>query len=471
MTIYVEWEFYMGSFAIAATQVATDGIPDAAINFTSRAQSVEVNASVQVGKVGTSSASVRIDNSDGAFTPFGGGAYEEWDWLANPVYIRAKTGTNPASLTAQVPLFVGVVSDVRYYDDGFSAYIDIDVDDAYTLIARVTADTEFDNIGLSKPLPDVATDLWNNYTPSGSIPAFGADFVFYTAYDTVIPLGYTRSGSFAGTTGEELELIVEVGDFLGDALAQMAAAEHGVILPMRMDFDFVVGFPPSGSLRYEHGMIARDWLWTGSSAGLATAEYEFVEGTPSGTQLPFIRPQVGFNIDRVITEAAATVTGGIIQTASAATVSTYGPRSVEFSNLPMGFDTQAQELADHLVTRYDEVKYFVQSVAVTGGMIQGNCDDAALPVVNELVSQTRVNNVNLTNPGRLVGPLFHPAHIEFTGAGGVTLDSRVAFQQVSYTITPTDWEVTLGDGRDAVATYGFVIGLDDYGVLGTNKVA
>jgi hypothetical protein len=471
MAIYVEWEFYMGSFATAGTQVATDGIPDAAIDFTSRARQMEVTASVQIGKVGSSSASVRIDNSDGAFTPFGGGTYEDWDWLANPIYIRAKTGTNPASLSDQIPLFIGVVSDVRYYDDGFSSYIDISADDAYTLIARTTADSEFDNIGAATVLPDIATTLWNNYTPSGSIPAFGSDFTYYTAYDTVIPLGYTRTGSFAGTTGEDLELIVEVGEFVGDALAEMAAAEHGVILPMRMDFDFVFGFPPFGSLRYEHGMIARDWLWTGSSAGLATAEYEFVEGTPTAAQMPFIRPQVGFNIDQIINEAAATVAGGITQSASGTSVATYGPRSVELSNLPMGFDTQALELAEHLVTRYDSVEYFVQSVTVTGGMIRDKCADAALSVVNDLVTQTRVNNVNLTNPGRLVGPLFHPAHIEFTGAGGVTLDSRVAFQQVSYTITPTDWEVTLGDGRDAVSTYGFVLGLDDYGVLGTNKVA
>jgi len=218
-------------------------------------------------------------------------------------------------------------------------------------------------------------------------------------------------------------------------------------------------------------MIARDWLWTGSSAGLATAEYEFVEGTPTGTQLPFIRPQVGFDIDYVINEAAATVTGGITQTATGGTVATYGPRSVELSDLPMGFDSQAQELADHLVARYDTVNYFVRALTLSGGMIQGKCADTALPVVNELVSQTRVNNINLTNPGQLVGPLFHPAHVEFTGAGNVTLDNRTAFQRVSYTITPRDWEMTLSDGRDAVNTYGFVLGLADYGVLGTNKVA
>lgn len=459
MTIYVEWEFLMGDYSTNPT--ASNRVPNGATDFSSRTLEMEVTASVDIGKLGRASARIRLDNSDGAFTPAGGGTYEDWDFLANPVYIRAKTGTNPAALTDRLPLFSGAVTGVDFYDDGNSSYIDIDADDMFSLLSRATTDQEYDIIGAPLAISQIPSAVWNLYTPTGSVPKYGAVFVFVE--NAVTPVDVTAF--------QELELIVEEGDYVGDAVNELAVAEHGVVLPMLFDCDFIFGFPSQGAIYYRFGYIARNWLWTGVASSPAEAEYEFVEGTPTGTQLPFIRPQVGFDVDYLINQAAATVAGGITQTAAGATIEQYGPRAVDFSNLPMGFDSQALDLAEHLVTRYDTVNYFVRSVSLTGGMVQEKCADAALSVINTMLEQTWIEYSGLSFPGRLHGPLFHPAHVEFTGAGGVTLDSRVAFMAVSYRITPTDWEMTLSDGRDAVTTYGFVMGLADYGVLGTNRLA
>lgn len=483
MAVHVEWEFLMGGYDPLQLKTSTAGIPNSSVDFTSRTRSISVAASIEVGQVGSSSASITLDNSDGAFTPGGGGAYDDWDFFANPVFVRAKIGTNPASLAPQRALFAGVVSDVEYFDDGKSSTVTIQADDTYTLIARNVLTLEFDNIGLAEPLTEIVSSLLNKGVP---LPKFGARSTFYFPFSVALPRYFQTIGGGGFPTGwvpvgENLELIAEEGEYVGDVIARLAVGEHGIVLPLTMEFEPDPELQNQGSIRYQHAMIARDWLWTGGSPivfepdSLANPEFKFVETTPTGEEIPFVNPSVGFGIDHLITQATATVTGGVPQVEVGATSTTkYGPRAVEFSELPMGFDEDAQRLAEHLVTRYDTVTYHVTSVTVTGGMITNLCADTALPRIKELVTATTVGEYSPEgndNIRRLVGTLFHPAYIEFTGAGGVPLNSRVTFMEVSYDIQPDDWSIKLSGGRDAVNSYGFVIGLDDYGVLGTNKLA
>jgi len=464
MTIYVEWRVVMGQTTTGGGVQDTVGVPDDATDFTSRVRSVEVDMSCAVGRVGGASARIVFDNSDGAFTPFGGGTYEDWDWLANPVWVQAKTGTNPASLTAQTPLFGGVVSDVEYQDDGFTSTVTVNCDDAFTLAARGVFLVDWDNFLLPYNFAEVVL-YWLAGNAIQEPPLFGADSVFYGV------------GSVFGSSDyrQPLELEVFIGDNFGDALNGLMVSEHGVCFPWILYVDPRLA---QCDIRYEGLVIARDWLYGGTSTYGEPDEYTFVEGTPTGTELPFRSPTVGFNVDTLTNSAACTIagTGAVTQEAeNTASIESYGPRSAEFSSLYYGYDEDALELAEDLVARYSSVDFGITGITLTGKMIQGKCADTALDQVSYLV-QTPNNGLSDSTvfggfDQPLRGPLFVPMFVEFTGAGGVDLSSRVTFFRASYRITPDDWELTLSDGRPAVSSFGFVLGRSNYGVLGTNKVA
>lgn len=469
MAIYVEWEFYMGGFD--GTITTNDGIPYDATDFTSRVVDISYNASVEVGKVGSASASVRLNNADGAFTPTGSGTYADWDYFANPVFIRAKSGTNPASLTAQPPLFAGLVSDVQFYDDGFDSYIDLDCDDAFVLLGRLATNADYDNLLDSKPIWEISTDIVNNYTATGAIPKFGSFFTYYNN-EAISPESFNRSGVDAGTTGAELEISADAGSFVGDLVGDFAVAEHGVVFPMFMDFQTIFGFPGNSVLYYQHGFLARDWLWSGTSTYGADDEFHFKKVDLTGAELPFYQPKIGYNVEQVITNADTAVIGGLIQqSVNSTSLAAYGPRTAEFTELPMAYDSQALELAEHLTTRYDTVRFGVLQITTSGGAIRSKCADTALAQVNRLLRAPTVGVYGSNDQGKVLGALFSPMFIEFNGAGGVSLDSRVAFTKVSFSIGSIDWEMTLSDGHPALETFGFVLGEDEYGVIGTNKVA
>ena len=140
--------------------------------------------------------------------------------------------------------------------------------------------------------------------------------------------------------------------------------------------------------------------------------------------------------------------------------------------MALQFDAQALELAEYLVSRYSEVRFGVTEVTITGGQIKNECADAALAHVNYLVQTPTVGAYDDgTRASRVFGALFHPSHVQFTGAGGVSLDTRVAFFNSSLEINRTDWSLRLSDGRPAEEAFGFVMGETYYGVLGTNRLA
>lgn len=469
MAVYVEWDVFMGTFT-SQYGLASNGIPNSATEFTSRIISMSVNTNIEIGEFGRSSATVTLDNTDGAFTPGGGGTYEDWDFLANPVWIRARTGTNPASLTAQMPMFTGVVSGVQFRDDGFSAEVEVQCDDVFSLVQRSVFLADYDNLLSPAKVHTLISSILNLTANVVALPKFGSYYTFYPA-DYYTPVG--DSSPFTMKAGEDLEISVSEGEFVGDRLTDIVVGEHGVAFPMWLFAYHITGFPSFASMYYQQGHVARDWLWSGTATYPAFAEFEFVEGTPSGTQLPFSEPKVGFSIDQLITKADVTAPAGILQSAEQATATQqYGVRTVSFSDMALQYDAQALELAEHLVARYSTVRFGVVELLVTGGQILNQCADAALTHVNWLVTAPTVGNYQeSTVASRVLGPLFHPASITFTGAGGVSLDSRVAFFNMTLDVDQTDWSLRLGDGRPAKEAFGFVIGESNYGVLGTNRVA
>ena len=469
MTVYVEWDVFMGSFT-SDRQPAYNGIPYQATEFTDRTINLSVHTNIEIGEFGRSSATVLLDNSDGAFTPGGGGTYQDWDFLANPVWIRARTGTDPASLTAQNPMFTGVVSGVQFRDDGYSAEIELQCDDVFSIVQRSAFLADYDNLLNPQKVHTLISGIIGLTANVVALPKFNSYYTYYPDY-YYTPVG--DSSPFTMKAGEDLEISVSEGEFVGDRFNDIVAAEHGIAFPMWLFADFVFDFPPFAVMYYKQGHVARDWLWGGTANYNAYDEFVFTEGTPTGTELPFSSPKVGFSIDNLITKADITAPAGILQSAeNTAATTQYGVRTASFSDIALQYDEQALELAQHLVARYSEVRFGVEELSITGGQIRNQCADAALTHVNWLVTAPTVGNLQISpENGRVLGALFHPAYVEFTGAGGVSLSSRVAFFSLSLEVNETDWVLRLNDGRPAIETFGFVFGETNYGVLGTNRLA
>jgi hypothetical protein len=472
VAIYVEWAVRSGNPTdptSGTSSTVTQGVPDDALDWTSRTREVEISMSCDIGRIGTASARIILDNSDGAFTPFGGGTYEDWDWVANPVWVYSKIGTNPASLTQQWPLFSGIVSDVQYTDDGFRSTVTLDVDDMWSVVSRAVLEQEVDTIGSPIRTSNFDVAYLSLLGATFDLPSFGAVSGGYVI--DLLPATVIRPTPSGATKFEQLiEGLFEEGTVLSDMYQDIFASEHGIMFPLM----FYARKSGAISYRYHHYGVPRNYLWTGTQDDPAPAEFTFVEGTPTGTELPFRSPTVGFNIDTIINAATCTVagTGAVPQQAtSAASITSYGPRSSELTSLRLGFDEDALELAEHLVARYSNVEYGVTGLTMTGNMITAKCDDAALDAVENIVTPNRIEFDGITFAGGAVyGPLYHPSFVEFTGAGGVDLSSRMAFFRASYRITPDDWEVAFSDGRPAEQVFGFIIGSTNYGVLGTNRV-
>lgn len=467
MAIYFDWALKIGQVAPASTY--TFGRPDTANDFTSRLLEASVDMAVGIGQLPSASASITIDNSDGAFTPFGGGTYEDFDWLAQVVWLYPKTGTNPASLTERATLFSGIVSDVRYEDDGFTSTVTLECDDPFTIFNRniLLADRD---IFLSPQYSNVElTTILFGGTYSPNAPTYGKTNIIARPFSDV----YASEPAFT-YPHQQIEYSADEGTPIADIIADFANAEHGVMLPAQ-----VAGNLNGNTANTGIGFtwIARDRLSPWTAGNFQTPHiFEFVETTPTGTQFPFRSPTVGFNIDEITTTASCTIAGAgaVTQTAENTTsTSAYGTRGATFSALMYGYDSQALTLAEHLVARYDTVQYGVTGLTITGGMITSKCADTALEKATALVEGGMVwdEYTTIADDVPHPGALYQKMEVSFTGAGGVNLDSDITFFRASYTITPTDWELTLSDGRPAVTSFGFIVGETNYGVLGKNKVS
>jgi hypothetical protein len=462
MAIHFAWQILMGGYK--TNQTVNDPVPSKpylrtptdTIDFTSRVQEFSISANVDFGKQGRVSGQMRLDNSDGAFTPGGGGTYQDWDWMAEPVIIRAKCDLNDPPTTLQHPLFVGFVSDVGYTDDGYDSYVDVQLDDAMSIFARYSVPDDLDTIGVTERLQSV---YYLAYGDGASIddvmPKLGSTG---TITDATLPI--TPDNQF-----QPLEFFFPAGTVSADFVAAIEVAEYGINYPGAIYFSESGG---QGRLEYSFPFIARDWLWPANKNTLLD-EIEFVSN-PTGTQLPFIRPEVGYTIDNLINNATSSITSGLVYTATGPTINQYGPRAVEFIDLPLKDDSDAERMSEFLVTRFSEVDFIVKSVTVRGSQITGLCDDAALPAARRLVQgpHTTYEVPFVTFP---VGPLFYPMRVTYTGAGGVPYDSQVAFFSMSLRATPVDWSITLSDGRYAPQSFGFVFGNTEMGVLGKNRLA
>ena len=436
MAIYTGWKVLVGGFD--TTTGVTNSIPNDAIDFTSRLRSFSHKQEADFGKVGQADLGIRLDNSDGAFTPAGGGTYESFDWFGQPIFLIAQVDTSDPPTTDMPPLFTGVISQVDFYDDGFDSYLDVDASDWLTFLARYTITAETDYVNAAQPLYVPIQDFINNIT---DLPTFGAASVGPAVNIRGVAADFIPIDS----TGE-------IGDYAGDLIDDLAVAEHGVILPPRLVFS-------TNTVTYTLDIFPRGRLGQDATVD----DYTFKQTGDIGSgDLPFRTPTIGFDVDYLVNLASVNAVGGDPQIAeNTTTQGLYGPRSAKFEDIEYGFDSTALDLAQFLVTRFDTVTFGIRSIDLTGKLIRANTPDGSLAAVRDL----------LTGCTLTTGALYRYADCRFDGAGGIPVTSQLAFFTSNISGSVDEWAMRLDAGRSALTSFGFRLGSSTLGVLGTNKVS
>jgi hypothetical protein len=442
MTIYTGWHLFIGGNLTSDT--GAKGIATDAIDFTSRIRSFTTDKSVRIGQMGRHTAQVVLDNTDGALTPKGGGAYGLTDWLAEPMMIQGRYGsTKPAATEPSAPYFSGIIDDFRFIDDGVDNLVILTALDWYSWLSRNT-------LNITGGISGVAAQLVDDLFDDANAPTFGsAGTVTITPTTTGIGSIQTiPAGSAAG------------GVFAGDLADRVAISESGVSFPGY----FVFGNP--GQLIFFIPWIYRSRLSPDDydlSGGNGKHPFTFRGGgTFTSGDLPFRDLRVGFNSDELVTQASITRVAGTQAVSANNTASqTYGPRSVSFYEIFTQDDDDSQSLADFYTTRFDTTDFTPQEFTVTGNMITGHAtDDAATQVlVEELIKWDDDND----------GFLWSPTTVDWVGAGGTTNTEVVVPWRVHLSATTTDWSMRVSC-LPAAQQMGFMLNSSRLGVLDTNRI-
>jgi hypothetical protein len=446
MTIYSGWDIKIGGYGgtSGSSSVTNYNVPADAIDFTSRVISLKVDNQAYLGKVGRTITQVVLDNNDGALTPEGGGTYTSKDWFAEPLHVVARMGTSepPAIITgggSKNPYFSGPINDFNFFDDGYKSTVTLTAVDWGTFFSRFTfqaAATETGNLNT------VYSNLTEDMRPF--LPLYGAD------------VGGTDWSALGGTTAS-LSQTVAKGDYLGDVSNTLIAADGGTLLPPNTFWYFASGNKGVGYFGY---LILRDHLTVTDTLSYPLV-FNGTTGALGSTELPFKELKLAFNDDEFVTQAEITRTSGTAQYSFNDTGSTtWGPKSVSISGLPLTSDTESLSYAQWFTNRFDQVNFTPSSLEITGSMIESKCADGALEYVKYLMYA----------PGNSIrSVMWRPLKITWTGAGGTSNTKNVLANRVTLTATPTDWKIRLGT-VDAVTNGAFILNSTTQGVLNTNKV-
>ena len=446
MTIYSGWDIKIGGYGgtSGSSSVTNYNVPADAIDFTSRVISLKVDNQAYLGKVGRTITQVVLDNNDGALTPEGGGTYTSKDWFAEPLHVVARMGTSepPPIITgggSKNPYFSGPINDFNFFDDGYKSTVTLTAVDWGTFFSRFTfqaAATETGNLNT------VYSNLTDDMRPF--LPLYGAD------------VGGTDWSALGGTTAS-LSQTVAKGDYLGDVSNTLIAADGGTLLPPNTFWYFASG---NKNVAYFGYLILRDHLTVTDPLSYPLV-FNGTTGALGSTELPFKELKLAFNDDEFVTQAEITRTSGTAQYSFNNTGSTtWGPKSVSISGLPLTSDTDSLSYAQWFTNRFDQVNFTPSSLEITGSMIESKCADGALEYVKYLMYATG-------NSIRSI--MWRPLKITWTGAGGTSNTKNVLANRVTLTATPTDWKIRLGT-VDAVINGAFILNSTTQGVLNTNKV-
>jgi len=377
-----------------------------------------------VNVIGRGTCRITLLNKDGALTPDGGGTYSSTDWFAQGVFVSAITDTGGATTTTAV--FHGIVVDFDLVDDGVYSTVTITAVDWVTIGGKTTP-------------PTVPT-----FDPGGSYAglvtlAFQADFGA-----VLLPL----LGEFSTAT-QKLALNSQspaIANSSTQTFSTFADLWQVFIVPTANDVLWATTIRENGPATYDFSHIPV----TNTRDTAYRTDFVFdPSGSVSGTDLPFKADnfQQAFNNDTLITAAIiqGNYSGATSVTSTAATVNTYGSRTVAFTNTCVNDSTAASNMATLLTNRYSTSRFTPVSLSLSASLVKATCDDAAKTRWETLLS--------ITNG------IWQKATITWAGSGAATQTADCVIKGRRIDATPQDVTVTLTLGN-WIDNHGFILNTD-----------
>ena len=177
--------------ALTTTWSVKFGNPTTSTDFTSRVLKVDINQRAPVGQFGVGSATITMQNNDGAFTPRGGGTYATTDWFTQGVFIEVITPWSASPPTLQSPVFHGFITEFQLEDNGLFSTVTFNCQDCMSILAK-NSSTSFTTAaaGLNSvtdafgSLYNGNMSYWSTTTPVVSYPNIGLNYYSLRAQDS-----------------------------------------------------------------------------------------------------------------------------------------------------------------------------------------------------------------------------------------------------------------------------------------------
>lgn len=449
--------------AITTTWTVTLQQYNDSIDVTSRTYGATINQEVSVGAVGVSTATIEIDNNDGAFTPFNGGTYSNVDFFAYALIIDVTVSDGVTNYQRNV--YGGVINDFKLNDNGINSTIVLSAVDGITIAGR--SEIGYANLDPSlyfaSTMRGAITLLLDGWTSGGNVlleevqlPYLGGDDIDTQNVRRDLQ-AYVTTFEFYGYEN------YTVADILNSSILPAAP---GVQFPGEIRFETVSG---TDTTRY------RNMIMDTSLVPDATYQKTFVFAeNPTGTELPFKNLDRGYNMGDVVNAAQVTrndptqFSGAPTETKSyesTVSIQKYGVRAVEYGTLAIRWDDEtvnfgvtepgAQQVAERWANRYDTPRFLTKRLTVTAKQV----DAVASSTAAEQWADYLHCETGLWNIGQVI----------YTPTGGTERTDDVVVASRKINITPQDAVVTvyclpLNDNMS------FVLDSSTLGVLNTNRL-
>jgi len=425
MTVETSWIVRIGYYDDGTNYTTTD--------FTDRTLGFSIAQATDLAVMGTSSARITLDNSDGELTPQAGGTYSSTQWFKYALEIRCQIDYG-AGLATSANVFAGIIDSFDLADDGISSTVTIGAVDVFQTASRQQVET----LGFPAtvaPSPHEAIELLAD--PSFSLnntvmPNFG---------ETANPDGNLTVTSLSPAKTRQVLLQAAavsqapVGDYIANNVMTcgLTAAWPG-------------GFDP---------LTAHTEIFVVENAQRSNpTTFEFAENA-LGTELPFRALKRSYQLDQLTTASRITRRfTGYVKTSETAQ-STYGSRLREYVTASHS-DSDTDEDAANWTLRFANPRYATTSLQVTASMVKERASDSHATAWADLLS---VEN-----------GIWAGASVEFTPAGrpGAITDYALVVGR-TITATPSDTTVTLAL-RPSIDYGTFTLDSAALGIIGINRL-
>jgi hypothetical protein len=356
------------------------------IDVTPYTQGIQVDQDAPMGSPSQSRATIRLDNSNGDFTPLLGNAFSSTDWFSYGLFIEATVSGYPTSV-----VFHGIIRDFKISDDSTNSYVDVLALDALSLAAR-------------GPVADFPT----GFTGSTEAVIEGLLSTTFTPVDDGVVLPDLGMSGGAQFQLQEKPIYPHTVKAEGSDLSLRGSARtilDNHVLPAGPMMLFSTRILPSGTVaRYEGQLVGPILVKTQGSRIIHT----FTDDTTDTTKLYFSHLTFDFLTSDIINRCKANRISPLAVEKGAQTrtsIVKYGVRSKNFPQLAANTNSDVFSVAALWASRFSDPKFSIlevdlgyanSNIALTGSPQQKSQLSSLLDVRSSLWTQADIITSSLS---------------------------------------------------------------------------